>query len=64
MDTIELARKTDWTGQIFGIFYLPNNKGTPFVTWLIMVREGKEDTYHGHYHRDLIIAVEEFKNRS
>ena len=63
MDRIELERKSTYQNHIdIGLFYLPDNKNTPYVTWIIM-KDHNDSTMGGHYFTHLIPAVEDFRER-
>ena len=62
---IELERRLDILGNTFGIFYLPDNKHTPFVSWFISLdMDNKEHTVDGHYHFTLDECLKDYNNRS
>ena len=50
-----------------GMYYLPENEVTPFVTWRIntSIKEitGEEYTALGHYHREFVDAYEDYWER-
>lgn len=63
---VELERRqnTTFDGHIVGLFYLPNNSHTPFVTWLIIEdRNGIEQTFDGHYYITIAEAIKDYEKR-
>jgi len=63
MKRILLDRKN--TYQFFidiGLFYLPDNKYTPYVTWTIN-KQFNDDTANGHYFRTIEEAKKDFNKR-
>ena len=46
-----------------GLFFLPNNENTPYVTWLINDQFDPPATVTGNYFRDLEDALKDYKKR-
>ena len=61
-------KKTDQSHIDIGLFYLPNNEVTPFVTWIIntslIEKTGEEYTALGHYYNEYEDAYKDFRERS
>ena len=49
--------------MIVVLYYLPDNTGTPYVTWLAR-RETPKNTFWGHYSETLEDAQADFDRRS
>ena len=59
----EIERKSTYQNHIdIGLFYLPDNITTPFVTWVIM-NTHNDATSSGHYFTNITDAVKDFTER-
>jgi hypothetical protein len=58
----KLAQQEKNKDDLVLLYWLPANTGTPFVTWMARTDE-PQNTYWGHYHKDLIGAFKDFQDR-